>query len=137
MLDPVGEAAAAARAYVRGRLGQLRREELIDAAVLGVSELVANVCLHARTPFTVAVELVAGWPRIVVTDRSPVLPGQRRHDALATTGRGLRLLSVFGRWGVEGVPDGDGKAVWFEPGNDPDPEPGVDGPFGGLLDREG
>jgi anti-sigma regulatory factor (Ser/Thr protein kinase) len=118
-LDPLGESVAIARRYVRDAVLALGHEHLLDSAVLGVSELVTNACLHARTALTVVV--AAAHPhgvRITVTDGSPTLPTQRRHGRTAATGRGLRLLDTFGRWGVESAPEG--KAVWFEPVEQPE-----------------
>lgn len=113
-MDPVARAAAEARRYVRAALVQLGRQELIDTAELGVSELVTNATLHSRTPFEVRVIGGGDQPvRIEVTDGSPGVPMQKRHGELATTGRGLRLLDAAGRWGVEPLPTG--KTVWFEP----------------------
>jgi hypothetical protein len=40
---------------------------------------------------------------------------------MATTGRGLRLLESYGRWGVDTpAPPLTGKTVWFEPSEDSD-----------------
>ncbi len=118
-LDPLAEAVATARRYVRAALTQLDRADLEDNAVLGVSELVTNATIHAQTPLTVTVVPTAtGTVRITVRDFSAALPRQRRYGVEATTGRGLRLLeSASSAWGVEHVSDdvGDGKAVWFEP----------------------
>jgi hypothetical protein len=116
LLDPLAPSARAARRFVRSELVRLGRQELTEAAELGVSELTANATLHARTPFRVSVSVTgSGAVRIGVADSSRVLPDRRRHSELAGTGRGLRLLSVAGRWGVEPSTDGTGKTVWFEP----------------------
>ncbi len=48
-LDPLAEAVSAARGYVRERLAEHGRLDLEDSAVLGVSELVTNATIHART----------------------------------------------------------------------------------------
>lgn len=115
-LDPAGPVAESARRYVRRALADLGHAELVDTALLGVSELVANLCLHARTAGTLSVRLASGGAvRIEVADASPVVPVQAHPARLATTGRGLRLLSAAGIWGVESRPDGRGKVVWFEP----------------------
>lgn len=90
---------------------------MLDAAELAVSELVTNACLHAKTGITVAVMVDAtGQVRIEVCDDSLEQPEERRHRRLTTDGRGLRLLSAYGEWGVASPPDGRvGKTVWFEP----------------------
>jgi hypothetical protein len=106
-----------ARRYVREALIVLRRDELDEAAQLGVSELVANVCQHARTPFDVTVaQTEAGQVRIGVRDGCSSVPVQRQQTAWAVSGRGLRLLTAAGIWGVTKAPAGTtGKTVWFEP----------------------
>src|SRR4051812_28790929 len=116
-LEPVAESAGIARRYVRDALVLLRRVELDEAAQLGVSELVANVCQHARTPFDVTIcQTDAGPVRIGVRDGSSTAPTQAPHAAWAVSGRGLRLLTASGSWGVTPAPMGTaGKTVWFEP----------------------
>jgi anti-sigma regulatory factor (Ser/Thr protein kinase) len=119
-LAPEGPASAQARAYVRTALLALGRPALLDSAELGVTELVTNACLHARTPFTLSIRAVEHGVRIGVTDHSPRAPEIGRGDLWSTTGRGLRLLEGLGRWGVDllGPPE-VGKTVWFEPIADP------------------
>lgn len=116
-LRPVAESAGIARRYVRDALVLLRRSELDEAAQLGVSEMVANVCQHARTPFELTIcQTDAGAVRIGVRDGSPAAPIERAHAVWATSGRGLRLLTAAGSWGVTRAPVGTaGKTVWFEP----------------------
>jgi hypothetical protein len=102
---------------VRDNLTALGLEPLIDSAALAVTELVTNACLHARTPIIVSLRVMADDTlRIEVTDESPRAPELRRYGALATTGRGLRLLESLGRWGIDVAdPPKVGKTVWFEP----------------------
>jgi anti-sigma regulatory factor (Ser/Thr protein kinase) len=120
-LEPVPEASSTARRFVRETLRRLGADDLIEAAELGVSELVTNACLHARTSITVGLHLVeAGVVRIEVADDSPLQPRQYAADPLTTTGRGLRLLSAYGTWGVnEPIVGRVGKTVWFQPIADP------------------
>ncbi|PPK98124.1 hypothetical protein CLV92_102277 [Kineococcus xinjiangensis] len=118
VLDPMANTVAAARRYVRRVLHELDAAPLEESAELGVSELVTNAMLHARTAFAVTVRrMPTGTVRIEVRDSSPA-PVQPRHFGVsATTGRGLRLLeSVSAAWGITPLPDGTpGKVVWFEP----------------------
>ncbi len=118
-LDPLTEAVSAARRYVRAALEELGRPDLEDSALLGVSELVTNAAIHARTAMTVCVDpATGGTVRVTVRDFSPALPRQRRYGVESTMGRGLRLVeSLSSAWGIEPVVDesGGGKAVWFEP----------------------
>ncbi len=119
LLDPLASTVAAARRHVRLALQELDADELEESAELGVSELVTNALLHARTPFSVGVCVMpSGRVRIGVTDTSGRALRLRRPGTAATTGRGLRLLeSVSTAWGVEALPEerGGGKTVWFEP----------------------
>lgn len=119
--DPIAEvrlegerpSARAARAFVIDTLERLGLRALEDDAALLVSELVANVVLHARTEFTIRVRPMDDRLRIEVTDGNAVLPQRRHFDDVATTGRGLRLVSsISAAWGVD--VRNDGKCVWFE-----------------------
>jgi hypothetical protein len=118
-MESVASSTAAARRYVRERLGELGLAQLEEAAELGVSELVTNALLHARTAFTLTVRTtVGGGVRIEVTDSAPTLIQPRRLVTTATTGRGLQLVAaVSSRWGIADLPAelGPGKTVWFEP----------------------
>lgn len=115
-LDPVGAAAAAARRYIAEVLHGLGRDDLVESAQLGVSELVTNSCLHAATPCVVRVSSTASGVRIEVMDESPLVPERNRRRRTAATGRGLFLVEAAGRWGVDARADGSpGKLVWFEP----------------------
>lgn len=96
-------------------------EELVDDAMLCVSELASNAILHTRLPFDVEVVQCEQGVRIEVTDRRPQeLPAVVPATGLAsditsqgTTGRGLQIVaSLADRWGV--VADADHKTVWVE-----------------------
>lgn len=102
--------------------------ELTWTAALLVSELAANALLHARTDFTVVVEVLpGGGARIAVSDGSPAPPRSRRYGDEATTGRGLHLVGDLARgWGVDRRPDG--KTVWAE--LEPSVQPGRSHPNG-------
>lgn len=119
VLEPTARSAATARRYVREAVRGLGAEELEESAELGVSELVANAVLHARTAFTLTVgATVDGRVRVAVTDSSSALVRPRHLAVTSTTGRGLQLVaSVSSAWGVDELPAdrGPGKTVWFEP----------------------
>jgi anti-sigma regulatory factor (Ser/Thr protein kinase) len=93
---------------------------IVDLAALLVSEVVTNVVLHARTPYTVSVSgpdesNSRGRLRVAVSDRSAAFLSPRRHAPEATTGRGLRLLGTLAvDHGVDVDLAGSGKTVWFE-----------------------
>jgi anti-sigma regulatory factor (Ser/Thr protein kinase) len=114
-----------ARSWVSQVLEEIGREDLVDAAKLGVSELVTNALIHSQPPLSVRVRGTVNHPRIEVVDSSPV-PPQRAEvvpeiedvdDVNVTTfGRGLDLVAMMSRrWGSDLAHDGRSKSVWFEP----------------------
>lgn len=109
---------AEARRWVGRICRELGRHDLVESAELGVSELVTNAVLHARSPITVRVRGTASHPRIEVGDGSPeppVPPGMSdEEDVLTTFGRGLAIVArTASSWGASIEPSG--KIVWFEP----------------------
>ncbi|NYG54933.1 ATP-binding protein [Nocardioides perillae] len=127
--EPV--APGAARRFVRARLGEWGvDDDVVDDALLCVSELVTNAVVHTGTTVDVdvAVEDVVGGARVVLGVRDhgsrPVDPralvaAVRGGDAggpadLVVSGRGLGLLDALSsEWGAEaGSPDGPGLRVW-------------------------
>ena len=114
-----------ARSWVSKILEEIGREDLVDAAQLGVSELVTNALIHSHPPLSVRVRGTVDHPRIEVVDSSPV-PPQRAPMApepedvddfnVTTFGRGLDLVAMMSsRWGSDLAHDGRSKSVWFEP----------------------
>ena len=114
-----------ARSWVSKILEEIGREDLVDAAQLGVSELVTNALIHSQPPLSVRVGGTVNHPRIEVVDSSPV-PPQRASVApeiedvddfnVTTFGRGLDLVAMMSRrWGSDLAHDGLSKSVWFEP----------------------
>lgn len=108
-----------ARRWVMTAFEDLRRDDLVETATLGVSELVANAVLHAKPPIALRVRGTAKHPRVEVADGSvhPPIPNPRpaEDDALlSTVGRGLTIVAMCSRtWGA--YLEDDGKIVWFEP----------------------
>ncbi len=126
-----------ARSWVSTVLHEIGRDDLVDAAQLGVSELVTNALIHSEPPLSVRVRGTVDHPRIEVVDSSP-LPPQRpavapEPDAvdeanLTTFGRGLDLVAMMSRrWGSDLAEDGHGKSVWFEPSGQPPYESQLEG----------
>lgn len=100
------------RRFLTDVLIRLGWEERADDAGLLLSELLANVALHARTSCSVRVSATADRLRVEVEDRSPVLPRVQHFAIDTTTGRGLQLVDrVAESWGAE--PTARGKQVWF------------------------
>ena len=100
------------RRFLTDILIRLGWEERAEDASLLLSELLANVALHARTSCLVKVSASADRVRVEVEDRSPVLPKVQHFAIDTTTGRGLQLVDrVAESWGAE--PTAGGKQVWF------------------------
>jgi anti-sigma regulatory factor (Ser/Thr protein kinase) len=112
-----------ARRWVTDELQRLGREDLADAAELGISELVTNAMLHADSPITVRLGGTPQHPRVEVHDNSRQAPVVNTHMAeddklLRTVGRGLGIVALYSTsWGADLSPDG--KIVWFEPAAQP------------------
>ena len=121
-----------ARRFVESILISWGRPEQGWTAALLVSELSANCTLHARTEFTVRIELQEEQVRLQVTDGSLRAPAVRDYGTTATTGRGLQLVAELSNdWGVD-LHD-DGKTVWVllqqaqsAPGDDDEADLDVD-----------
>ncbi|MGH3413830.1 MAG: ATP-binding protein [Marmoricola sp.] len=118
-------AARQARAWVAEVLHEVGRSELVEAAQLGVSELVTNALLHAYAPVTVRVRGTRSHPLIEVSDRSPQplrptrLTAVSPDDEPSSFGRGLMIVAMNAeQWGSERSLDGS-KVVWFEPSREP------------------
>lgn len=122
-LDPDPQAVRQAREWVTDVLERLGRDDLVDSAELGVSELVTNAILHADPPFTVRVRGTRMHPRVEVRDHSHNPPEVNvemtdEEHLLSTIGRGLGIVALYSStWGSELAPDG--KTVWFEPSSEP------------------
>jgi anti-sigma regulatory factor (Ser/Thr protein kinase) len=124
-----------ARAWVSHELAGLGRTDLVDAAELGVSELVTNAILHAGPPILVRLRGTLRHPRVEVYDNSTRPPAAGQDDitddahVMSTVGRGLAIVALYSAtWGAEIV--ADGKFVWFEPAITPDDVDGHDGTDG-------
>lgn len=90
------------------------RPEIVDVALVLVSELVTNAVIHGLSNPRLSVEASAsGALHVEVGDDDSRYPVVRGHDNGSLSGRGLRLLEdLASRWGVR--PDPPGKVVWFE-----------------------
>ena len=86
-------------------------EEMSEAAVLIVNELVTNGVAHAGTASRVKLELWPAGLTVSVRDGSPDQPVLRAPTAAEPHGRGLRLIEhLAAEWGVIRHPEG--KTVW-------------------------
>ncbi|MGW4645340.1 SpoIIE family protein phosphatase [Kitasatospora sp. NPDC004289] len=121
--EPEGRSAGAARGFVRDALLGWGLPEVVDDAVVLVSELVTNAVVHAGTAADVAVLREEETVRIEVTDRHPErgLPAfanvpahgsEHFGDPDGEGGRGLLMCSAISTcWGVEY--SAGRKTVWF------------------------
>jgi hypothetical protein len=76
-----------------------------------LSELATNAALHARSSYTVKVQLHDHSLLLEVTDGSSRLPRARSYAADATTGRGISLVAALSEeWGTTAA--NGGKTVW-------------------------
>lgn len=104
----VTEARAVAREVCsRGGLG-----DLADTAELIAVELVTNAVVHARPPYTFAIQARGRYLHLSVRDGSPTVPVRiGAEPPSGTGGRGLLLIEALSiAWGV--VPGEDRKIVW-------------------------
>jgi anti-sigma regulatory factor (Ser/Thr protein kinase) len=113
-LERDGQDLVRARRLVTEHLRQLGHDELVDDAVLAVSELATNALIHTDGSVELRLSGVPTLVRVAVDDDSPIPPVVGVLDASAMCGRGLVLLSqLTTRWGVMPRDEG-GKRVWFE-----------------------
>jgi len=108
--DP--QAAGAARRHVRAQLAAWDLDELAMTTEALVSELVANVILHAREPMQL--RLLRSRSLVCeVFDGSPTTPRIRRASWTDEGGRGLQLIAALcDRWGTRYMTTG--KCIWTE-----------------------
>jgi anti-sigma regulatory factor (Ser/Thr protein kinase) len=98
---------------VAGALRAWDRHDLLDDALVVISELASNAVVHARSDFVVTVTLDGGLVRLVVADVSSVAPTAAHAASTSTSGRGLALVAALTvRWGHD--VHGAGKDVWAE-----------------------
>lgn len=115
MLPQRAASAGAARAFVASRLREWGADDVSDAVVLCVSEVVTNAVVHAATAAHLSVRLAEGVVRVDVADfGTSAIPSVRKKATTQDThGRGLLLVDVLtDRWEIVDAPDG--KVVWFE-----------------------
>lgn len=91
--------------------------DLLDDALLLISELVTNSILHGGPPIVLAIECDGEGLHVRVRDGSADRPRLTDRGTDAEDGRGMTLVDVLSStWGVEPVEDdyGSGKETWFE-----------------------
>ena len=101
----------AARAFVADTLCGAD-PNVLDAAVLMVSELATNAVVHTTGPFDIGIDESDHEVRISVTDHGGGTPTLRTASSNDTDGRGLGIVAAFAvAWGVDQGPHS--KTVWF------------------------
>lgn len=119
-LPAAPDAAAMARAFVRERSLSWGCDDVVDAALLVVSELVTNAFVHAGSRCTVRAVRRPGVLRLEVADAGEGSPDPHVASDEDEHGRGLLLVSAMTEaWGVEPAAGG-GKVVWAELGVAPE-----------------
>ena len=109
----VTAAPAHARMFVIDVLSKWGRSDLIDDAVLVVSELATNAVIHGRSEFSVQIRRTGSNVRLEVVDDSSHEPCPTAASQFAAGGRGLSLVAAVSReWGFDRIDDG--KSVWAE-----------------------
>ena len=111
------QAPSSARSFARRSGCPEHALEVLDDALLLISELVTNSLLHGGPPIVLAIECDGRGLRVRVRDGASDLPVPRQAGDDDESGRGLSLVDLLtDTWGVEPVVDehGAGKQVWFE-----------------------
>jgi anti-sigma regulatory factor (Ser/Thr protein kinase) len=117
VLPMSSESPAAARAFARRSGCPAHALEVLEDALLLISELVTNSVLHGGPPIVLAIECDGEALNVRVRDGAADLPVPRVAGADDESGRGLTLVELLtDTWGVEPVSDehGAGKQVWFQ-----------------------
>jgi sigma-B regulation protein RsbU (phosphoserine phosphatase) len=109
-----GRSASRARRLVEHAIAEAGLPDVVDEALLLVTELVTNAVVHAGTEVDLDIEAGPERLRVEVLDRSPgslplvhAAPSETREG-----GRGMFLLDALAtEWGTRHF--GSGKSVWF------------------------
>lgn len=139
LLDASPRGVQDARRWVVDTCRAIGRDDLVECAELGVSELVTNALLHGRPPIQVRVRGTAEHPRVEIRDASqepPELPrpSEPDDDVLLTFGRGLAIVArCSDAWGAD--VDAAGKIVWFVPAAEIQAGDGAEGIITGVERR--
>jgi CheY-like chemotaxis protein len=103
-----------ARRFVADKVREWQLGQILDDALLVVSELAANAITHAGSPCRVHLSLTPAALRIDVLDTGAGSPEPQPASTTEEHGRGLHLVDALTTaWGLEMVP-GQGKRVWAE-----------------------
>jgi len=115
-------APALARAHVDRQAAGLP-QDLVDDALLVISELVTNALQHGEPEIVLRLQVTSAGLWASVQDAGSARPEPSAHDpdSHAVHGRGLRIVDALSScWGVELDDAAPGKVVWFELRLEPD-----------------
>jgi DNA-binding NarL/FixJ family response regulator len=103
-----------ARTFTRSVLEEWQVSEVLDDALLVVSEMVTNAVTHANSDCELRLALSPVVVRVEVIDRGGGTPDPMPPSSTRNSGRGLHLIAALtAAWGVEPEAEG-GKTVWAE-----------------------
>lgn len=106
--------ARAARGFVRDVLEQWDVQDVLDDALIVVSEMVTNAVTHAASECELRVSASPSTVRIEVADSGAGTPEPLPPSDTRSGGRGMHLIDALtAAWGVEPQAEG-GKTVWAE-----------------------
>ncbi|MGH9045748.1 MAG: ATP-binding protein [Acidimicrobiales bacterium] len=89
-------------------------EDLIDGAILMVSELATNAVQHARSRFELTIDCDPDGVEVEVWDHGGGEAEPQHPSATDTSGRGLQIVGALAdAWGTRQATDRWGKGVWF------------------------
>jgi hypothetical protein len=120
-LEPDAANVSDLRRQVADVLSRWNKQDLLDDAVLCVSELASNALLHTRRSFDLTLRPAGSGVRVEVVDSRPqdvpiLVPANGSAadvTGVATTGRGLQIIARVGsRWGFTATRTA--KSVWVE-----------------------
>ena len=101
-----------ARAFVAENLQGWQLDDMVETALLVVSEVVTNAVIHARSDAELLLERTPTALRISVIDHGEGL-SQREKTGRGDGGRGVVIVEALSsRWGTE--PTDGGNCVWAE-----------------------
>jgi anti-sigma regulatory factor (Ser/Thr protein kinase) len=104
---------ASVRRDARRTLSEWQSPELVDDAILVITELVENVVQHTGDGGELVLRRGDDAVRIEVADTSPQLPRQYPPDPRRIGGRGLLVVAAMARaWGSRR--SDHGKVVWAD-----------------------
>ncbi len=89
-------------------------DDFVLTATLLTSELVSNALEHGEGDITVLVAPISAGVRVDVADSNLAQPHKQTPSPEDESGRGLLMVDTLATaWGVDVLPQGGGKSVWF------------------------